>query len=868
MSKNTQFFKSPLNKQQIIELIEAFGVSGGSGSSYLLISVASDFPTSAEATAGAGSVLYIAAENVTDNDPTKTDTGQSFLEGDIFVWDEADTKYIKTQVVGGSWGAITGTLSSQTDLQSALNAKEDVANKENTTIDTSITKYPTVNLLKTGLDTKEPTITNLPFTKGGTGINDLTGQANKFIRVKSDGTGYELVVEPVVEQPSKVLFVDKNRTDSYTADGTIDRPFKTIQATIDHIATLPDKNSSPYNIDIFSGTYAENVNINNKGIFSLTLTTLGRVAINPASGNSLTANTDVSDLQDFKAWNIEFGKPVVLKGTSTANNFKTTEFYNSYFSDTFSAETLNNLAFINSRSDSTVSLTNVNYTVSISGYIAGNLSLTFNSAVTAPASGLVGGMNVFGTVLNLPVLSTSGLVTMQLALYSVKIGSSSVAAVTIPTNCFVSAYNSTLRGVWTNNSSLILRNSMTENAVLGNAPNVAMLQENVQRMLNALTAKFDIVDADKIPLLDSEASNVAKTTTVASLKATVKTNSFAGSRVKGFFDLSAGDPPTPTAGDAWIASTSGGLFTGGNIYIYNGTNFSDLVVEKKLNMIVVNEDTPASKTLLYNGLDWVEKSLTQANFDVPDMVLTGDIIAPFRIEVQTPEPFYLTHKNGVAIDGEYIGAQGLYLKTLDLRMDINTGLTVFQIANAAGSPPDGINIEQFPATAVAFTNMINCRSSFIGTNNTIIALDVSSLEVVQGDVAFAAASLTELDFSALRIGLGRFNPDCAALETVDLTALEYQFGDIEINAANFTDFIWTEDVVKYVGGDFLTTNNTLNEASVDSIVKRLADLDGTNDTRIYENKTVTITGGASAPSITGNAAVLTLIGRGCTVTTN
>jgi hypothetical protein len=33
---------------------------------------------------------------------------------------------------------------------------EDVANKENTTIDTSTTKYPTVNLLKTGLDLKAP----------------------------------------------------------------------------------------------------------------------------------------------------------------------------------------------------------------------------------------------------------------------------------------------------------------------------------------------------------------------------------------------------------------------------------------------------------------------------------------------------------------------------------------------------------------------------------------------------------------------------------------------------------------------------------------------------------------------------------------
>jgi len=61
---------------------------------------------------------------------------------------------------GGSWGSITGTLSDQTDLQDALNSKqdtltftpEDVANKENTTLDTSTLKYPTNRLVKEYVD--------------------------------------------------------------------------------------------------------------------------------------------------------------------------------------------------------------------------------------------------------------------------------------------------------------------------------------------------------------------------------------------------------------------------------------------------------------------------------------------------------------------------------------------------------------------------------------------------------------------------------------------------------------------------------------------------------------------------------------------
>jgi hypothetical protein len=45
--------------------------------------VASDFPTSAEVQTG---WFYIVTANVTDNDPTKTNTGQSFLKNDEIVW--------------------------------------------------------------------------------------------------------------------------------------------------------------------------------------------------------------------------------------------------------------------------------------------------------------------------------------------------------------------------------------------------------------------------------------------------------------------------------------------------------------------------------------------------------------------------------------------------------------------------------------------------------------------------------------------------------------------------------------------------------------------------------------------------------------
>lgn len=125
------------------------------------------------------------------------------------------------------WGSISGTLSAQTDLQNALDAKEDTvtnlpASKGGTGKNTFVGqagKVLKVNVAENGyefaedstdvswgdvtgtlsnqtdlqaaLDAKEDSITNLPATKGGTGLNDLTGQSGKILKVKSDASGYE-----------------------------------------------------------------------------------------------------------------------------------------------------------------------------------------------------------------------------------------------------------------------------------------------------------------------------------------------------------------------------------------------------------------------------------------------------------------------------------------------------------------------------------------------------------------------------------------------------------------------------------------------------------------------------------------------------
>ena len=118
------------------------------------------------------------------------------------------------------------------------------------------------------------------------------------------------------------------------------------------------------------------------------------------------------------------------------------------------------------------------------------------------------------------------------------------------------------------------------------------------------------------------------------------------------------------------------------------------------------------------------------------------------------------------------------------------------------------------------------------------------------------AALTSLSVPAIeRIGTAitsgnaiQINAGTGALTTFELPATLKQVGD--------------------TAGNVVITSAALNQASVDSILIRLAALNGTGGTMAFSNRTVTITGTSAAPSSTGLAAKATLVARGCTVTHN
>lgn len=110
-----------------------------------------------------------------------------------------------------------------------------------------------------------------------------------------------------------------------------------------------------------------------------------------------------------------------------------------------------------------------------------------------------------------------------------------------------------------------------------------------------------------------------------------------------------------------------------------------------------------------------------------------------------------------------------------------------------------------------------------------------------------------------------------ALTTMTFPQLVTLINGITMASGNQTDALTTFTIgasLKTVTGDVIIESCALNQSSVDGLLERLASLNGSSGTTVYQNQTVTITGTSSAPSSAGAAAVVTLQGRGCTVTTN
>jgi hypothetical protein len=125
-----------------------------------------DFPTSAEVETG---WFYIITADVTDDDPTKTNTGQSFLEGDEIVWNGSDWTNIGSiiqSVSFGNEGEIPFTNSAGDDF----NYHSSLIFEEDTGISLLTVENSQSMILANGTDAYQPSILRVANNDMGLGI--------------------------------------------------------------------------------------------------------------------------------------------------------------------------------------------------------------------------------------------------------------------------------------------------------------------------------------------------------------------------------------------------------------------------------------------------------------------------------------------------------------------------------------------------------------------------------------------------------------------------------------------------------------------------------------------------------------------------
>ena len=227
--------------------------------------------------------------------------------------------YIKTLMnAATTWGSITGTLSNQTDLQNALNAKqnslgftpENVANKKLSLADNSDTYYPSQKAVKTAVDTKQDTLVSGTNIKT---INNTSLLGNGNISIES---GITIDTTPITGGGSgRILFESPTGKVSESNSFKVDNGkfvFGTTSASaFVHFEDLTT-NQTALLVNGYGGAYSGGllpyiVDIRGRtGIGRFTIDSYGYVGFGTGAGNNYHTSN----------YKVDFGDGRVLMGNS------------------------------------------------------------------------------------------------------------------------------------------------------------------------------------------------------------------------------------------------------------------------------------------------------------------------------------------------------------------------------------------------------------------------------------------------------------------------------------------------------------------------------------------------------------------------
>ncbi len=242
---------------------------------------------------------------------------------------------------------------------------------------------------------------------------------------------------------------------------------------------------------------------------------------------------------------------------------------------------------------------------------------------------------------------------------------------------------------------------------------------------------------------------------------------------------------------------------------------------------------------------------TLASISFPALTnLTGSLPSTLTFASGTSVPL-----NGVISIGGSVSADFSNASSINL-----TGLQYLGGSWTSTPPPTATDFNLSAAITIA--------GSISFTANVALNNFITPSLVNLGSLSVTAAGVNSVDFSSLAIVSTDLIANFAVLGELDFPAIVAIGGAITLTAPNMTDFSLGSGLLE-VGGDVTMTGMSLDQPTVDGILVSLAALDGTGGTTAYSSHTVNLSGGSSsAPSATGVAAKVTLVGRSCTVTTN
>jgi hypothetical protein len=267
------------------------------------------------------------------------------------------------------------------------------------------------------------------------------------------------------------MMIDTNRTDTYTAVGSADKPFKTFAAAIAAAEAMVD---TSFTFVLMGCTVTENVDFSGTTFTQITIATSCRSVI---SGNITIAS--IPTLSQLVIRNIEVGGTFTLTGDGTSEQMNNCSFYNASFTGAVNITATNATAFYEAAFFSTVNFTNLSYLYINGAQFNADWTITADSTGVIPSRGINPGTGgsiaiVFGTIANNVYLVKGGTATYVFQPHMTRLGRTT-ESYTIPSGWTVSAYGADFRGTWTNNGSMGLKISGTDNRVLGTAPSYSSI---------------------------------------------------------------------------------------------------------------------------------------------------------------------------------------------------------------------------------------------------------------------------------------------------------------------------------------------------------------------------------------------------------